>query len=965
MENMPNLPTGTVTFLFTDIEGSTKLAQRHPAAWEVLRERHHDILKSAIESHNGYTWQIIGDAFCAAFHTATDALNTAVQSQIALNKENWGNTPIKVRMGLHTGKAEIQPSGEYLGYLAMSRVQRLMSAAHGGQVLVTLATQQLVREDLPEEVTLRDMGKRRLKDLIHEEHIFQLVISNLPADFPPIKTLDAYRHNLPIQLTSFVGREKEIAAVKRLITGNRLTTLTGPGGTGKTRLSLQVGGDLLDSFPDGVWFVEFAPLADPALLARTVMITLGLREEMGRLLLNTNTLIDYLRGKTALLILDNCEHVVEASAQLAESLLQTCPDLRLLVSSREALDIPGETPYHVPSLSTPNIQLPQSVETVTQYEAVRLFIDRAQTVLPMFMVTNTNASAVAQICSRLDGIPLAIELAAARVKVLKVEQIAERLDDRFRLLTGGRRTALLRHHTLRALIDWSYDLLPAPERALLQRLSVFAGGWTLEAAETVCQGQGIDGYDVLDLLTQLVNKSLVVVDADDGTERRYRFLETIRQYAREKLLEAGEGLDVSDRHLEYFLGMAERADLELRGPKLPEWLKRLEVELDNLRAALAWSLKQNAMVGLRLASALLWFWDGGNYLREGSNWLAQLLSQPETQEHTIVRARALGIRGYLLLWGGYFREAQPILEESVAMCRELGDKPGGAFGLIHLGIAISNGGDSSQGRQRVAESLALYRELGDKFGIAWALTALGGCIGNKASPADVARAFLEEGLPIFRELEFLPGIVHILAHLGQLVLNQGDYRAARPWLEESLAMQRQLGRGGSTGLNLRYLGEVAFQEGDYKLARAYYEEQLSRAEATGNYLYAYGTEIRLGYVALREGDREAARRIFEKFLQRARKAEEQYEVVSALEGFASLAVAQNQPERAARVFAWADAAREASDNTRPPVEQADVDRDLATIHAQLDEPALAMAQAKGRAMTLEQAVAYALEETPS
>jgi class 3 adenylate cyclase len=393
---MTNLPSGTVTFLFTDIEGSTKLAQQYPDRWESLRERHHAILQSAVEAHNGYVFQIIGDAFCVAFHTASDAVRAAGKSQVDLYTENWGNVPIKVRMGIHTGQAQLQEAGDYHGYLAMSRVQRLMSAAHGGQVLLSLAAQELVRDDVPEDVSLRDMGEKRLKDLIRSEHIYQLVISDPPADFPKIKTLDAYRHNLPAQMTSFIGREKEIIEIKHAINGHRLVTLTGSGGTGKTRLSLQVAAELLDLFKQGVWFVELAPLTDPELIPQTILSVIGIREQQGKL--SIELLRDYLSDKKTLIVLDNCEHLVEASAKVTDTLLKAAPQLKILASSREALGVKGELSYPVPSLSLPDVKHLPAIEQFSQYEAVRLFIDRACLVSPHFEVDKNNAPFIAQIC---------------------------------------------------------------------------------------------------------------------------------------------------------------------------------------------------------------------------------------------------------------------------------------------------------------------------------------------------------------------------------------------------------------------------------------------------------------------------------------------------------------------------------------------------------------------------------------
>ena len=953
---MVNIPTGTVTFLFTDIEGSTQLWERRSAAMQVALTRHDAILRQTIEMNNGCVFKTVGDAFYAVFPTAPDAVTAALAAQRALCAEAWGDAPIKVRMALHTGAAD-ERDGDYFGP-PLNRVARLLSAGHGGQTLLSTITEELARDHLPQGASLRDMGERGLKDLVRPEHIYQLLAPGLPAEFPPLKTLDAFHTNLPAQLTSFIGREKEIVTVKKLIATNRLTTLIGPGGAGKTRLSLQVAADLLDSFPDGVWFVEFAPLTDPALVPQTTASALGLREETGRPLLDM--LSNYLRAKTVLLILDNCEHLVEVAAQFAEALLQACPSLRLLVSSREALGIPGETPYRVPSLSIPDTHLTQSVETVTQSEAARLFIERAQTALPTFTITKENASAVAQVCSRLDGIPLAIELAAARVKVLKVEQIAQRLDDRFRLLTGGSRTALPRQQTLRALIDWSYDLLPESERALLRRLSVFVGGWTLEAAETVCQGKGVADYDVLDPLTQLVNKSLVVVDVDEGAEMRYRLLETVRQYAREKLSDAGEGMDVRDRHLEYFLGLAERAEPELTGPRVVEWLKRLEEELDNIRVALEWSLNRDALVGLRLASALLGFWSESGYHRDGYNWLVQLLKQPKAQLRTLVRARALGILGFYLAFGDFNQDIHPILEESLTLCRELGDRHGTSFSLLQLGIFTFREENVERGRQLVTESLALYRELGDKLGMALALAYLGGTV--DANDPRRTRAYLEEALAICREIGHLIGIAERLSDLGDQAVKNGDYPAARRWLEESLEIQRRLGKGGSIIYTLTHLGELAARAGDDAQARAYYEEALARINQTGgNLTDSRWVCVKLGYAAIWQGDSGRARSLFEQSLQGFREIRERIGVAYTLEGWASLAVLQKQPERAARLLGWVDAMREAIDNPRPPVEQADVDRDLAAIHAQLGEATFAAAQAAGRAMSTDQAIAYALE----
>jgi predicted ATPase len=571
----------------------------------------------------------------------------------------------------------------------------LLEVGHGGPILLTHATEERVRDTLPEEASLRSLGEHRLKDLAAPERVFQLLHRDLPTEFLPLPSLDLLPHNLPLQVTSFVGREKEMAEVRQLLRKTRLLTLTGVGGTGKTRLALQVAADRVGEYPAGLWLAELAPLSDSTLVPQTVATLLGVREEPGRPL--TATLVEALKPKKLLVLLDNCEHLLTACAQLADALLRACPGVQVLATSREGLNIPGETTYRLPSLSVPpptawagyplaggGRHLPATVENLTQYEAVHLFLDRAATMAPAFTLTDANANAVAQVCCRLDGIPLAIELAAARVKVLSVEKIAQLLDDRFRLLTGGSRTALPRQQTLRALIDWSYDLLSEPERRLLCRLAVFAGGWTLEAASAVGIGDPIEEPEVLDLLTALVERSLVVYE---GQEERYRLLETVRQYGRDRLRESGEGEAVRRRHHDFFLTLAEEEGSKLGGPEQLQVLDRLEREHDNLRAALAWSGAQGqGEAGLRLAAALWHFWQVRGYVGEGRENLAGMLALPGAQARTAARAQALHGAGLLASHQGDHRAARALLEESLAICRELGIKEGGAKNLEGLAV---------------------------------------------------------------------------------------------------------------------------------------------------------------------------------------------------------------------------------------------------------------------------------------
>ena len=986
--------SGTITFLFTDIEGSTRLWEQHPEAMKLALAQHDEILRQAIERHAGHVFKTVGDAFYAAFANAPDALWAALDAQRELHAEEKGdhegrpydNHPvIRVRMALHSGTAE-QRDNDYFGP-PLNRVARLMSAGHGGQTLLSAITRELVQFKLPPGAELRDMGERGLKDLIRPEHIYQLTAPGLQSDFPPLKTLEAFRTNLPVQLTSFIGREKEIDAVKNLIAKHRLVTLTGSGGTGKTRLSLQVAADLLDFFPDGVLFVELAPLSDPAFVPKTVLITLELREEAGHPILET--LARYLQAKKVLLILDNCEHLVEAAAQFADAMLRVCPDLRLLVSSREALGIAGEKAWPVRSLSIPRAGAPPSVENASQYEAINLFVDRAKIVSSAFSITPANVSAVAQICARLDGIPLAIELAAARVKLLKAEQIAERLDDRFRLLTGGSRTALPRQQTLRAMIDWSYDLLPESERVLLRRLSVFAGGWTLEAAEQVCSAKDeirsqkdedrskasllypsdfiLHPSDVLDPLAQLVNKSLVVVDADDNAETRYHLLETVRQYAREKLSETGDGMALRDAHLQYFLGLAERAEPELVGLQVVEWVKRLEADFDNIRTALEWSINDDPQVGLRLASTLVWFWEESNYALDGANWLEQFLTLPETHSDKILRARALEIQGRLLIFGNTSRpKAYPALQESLALFQQADDKEGIASSLLYFGVVSFHRGDVAQGKRMVFESLALHRERKDKFGMVKALTHLA----EQVDTNDYKRSlnYFNEALALCREIGYISGMAHILSNMGWQATLHEDYVQAHLWIEESLAVSKQLRRDTITVFNMMNLGHLAFQEGKYAEAQEYYEEYLltsGKTKESSSFSGATGwVTAKLAYIALRQRNYAQARALF----QKSRSFFDEYGankvgIVYIIEGLANLAVLQGQYECAAKFFAWTDLTRIAVDNLRQPVEQAEVDRDLATIRAYLDDATFAAAQEAGRAMSMDEAIALALEST--
>ena len=925
---MSNLPSGTVTFLFTDIESSTKIAREHPETWESLRSHHDQILREAIESNNGYVFQIIGDAFCAAFQTAGEALGATVKSQIDLNNENWGSSAIKVRMGIHTGKAEIQESGDYHGYLTLSRVQRLMSAAHGGQVLVSLATQELVRNEMPEGVTLRDMGERRLKDMIRPEHIYQLVVANLPSDFPPIKTLDPYHHNIPAQMTSFIGRETEMAEIKQALSAHRLVTLTGSGGAGKTRLGLQVGAECLNQFSDGVWLAELAPVTDPTLIPQTLLSIFNLREAAQRTPLEV--LIDYLRAKTLLLILDNCEHLIEACAEISESLLQSCPNLRILASSREALGIAGEVSYRVPSLNTPNPAHLPALDELEKVDSIRLFIERAATAKQGFTLTKDNASSLAQICFRLDGIPLAIELAASRVKVLSPEQIAARLDDRFRLLTGGSRTALPRQQTLRAMIDWSYSLLSEEEKTLFRRLAVFVGGWTLEAAEAVCGEEG-GGFDVLDLLTRLVDKSLVFVEESTG-EFRYHRLETIRQYSREKFFETDEVEAVRDRHLEFFVQFAELVDENLKSRDQILWQNRMSAEQDNLRAALEWGLSRNPDSALRIAGAANLFWTAGGYSAEGFRWTQKAMEQIEKipvpkgitiEQRLLERARALRGLTRLYLSLGDNANAKRVAEESVALYRQSQDRRGLAFALVVLAYPLEFLGERVRAEAVLQESYSIACAEEDVYVICRSLNMLARVIVDLHHDLDLSQSYVQESYRLAREAGLRSQEAQASEILGLIATHRNAYDEARTHIKESIRGYQEIGAMFNVILEKSNLAHLERKVGNYTDALEYYRETI---------------------IAFRDIGQTGA-------------------VLHQLECFGFIALAQNQEERALQLFAAANALREQGGRPMTPDEQIYFNEQLKGLREKMDLMKFDSIWSKGHAKMMEQAIELALEIT--
>jgi predicted ATPase/DNA-binding winged helix-turn-helix (wHTH) protein len=725
------------------------------------------------------------------------------------------------------------------------------------------------------------------------------------------------RHNLPHQVTSFIGREKEVAELERLLSTTRLLLLTGAGGCGKTRLAVHLAANVVQGYPDGCWLVELAALADPGLVPQKVANVLGIKEQSSKSL--TESLTEYLAPRHLLLVLDNAEHVLEDGAQLADVLLRNCAHLVILVTSRERLGIAGELTYRVPSLSVPDASRDVTPEQIAAYESARLFIERARLQQPHFGVTTRNAAALASICRRLDGIALAIELAAPRVRSMSMEELSRHLDQRFGLLTGGSRTALPRHRTLRSLIDWSYDLLSDADKTMLRRVSIFSGGWTLEAAEQVCSDDG-EEREALDLLTSLVDKNLVLAEAHDGATR-YGLLETVRHYARDRLREVDQEAHLRRRRFAYFLKIAEEAKREELGANHQAWLDRLETERDNLRAALSRSAAVgDAAGGLRLAVAISGFWVFRGYYAEGRAWFSSLLAAAPEGHDAAARARALRGAGRLAQSQGDYSAAKALRQEGLAIWKELGDRQGIAQSLASLGTIAQSQGDYPAAQALFKEALAIRRELGDPHGIVASLNSLGhSAVEQGDYPA--ARVLLEEGLAISRELGHWY-VSDALYHLGTAAYFQGDYPGARARLEESLTIRRALGHRAGIAGALAALGIIAHDQGDDPTAEALLKEAVT--------------------INWELGDRRG--------------------ISESMEAFAGVTFALTGPSRAARVWGGAERLREEIGAPITPAQRSWYDRHVAAARAALgDDIAFNLAWQEGRAMNVEHAVRYALD----
>jgi predicted ATPase/class 3 adenylate cyclase len=845
---MTELPTGTVTFLFTDIEGSTGLLQTLGAGYAAVQDEHAAIVRRAVSDAGGVEVSTHGDAFFVAFRSPLGAVQAAAAAQRALAAHDWSpGPPLRVRMGVHTGEGTLG-GDDYVG-IDVHRAARIADAAHGGQVIVSEATRGLVEHALPAGASLRELGPHHLRGLTDPERLHQLVVEGLESDFPPLRTLDARPSNLPQQLTSFVGREAEITEVERLLGQTRLLTLTGPGGSGKSRLALRVATDLLPQYRDGSCFVDLAPVTDPALVPAAVANALGVQETAGRPILDE--VKDHLRHRELLQVVDNFEQVAEAGPVI-EELLVAAPKLRTLVTSRIVLSLRGEQEYAVPPLHVPDPErLPQDLSALTAVEAVRLFTERARTVRPAFQLTDENARAVAEITARLDGLPLAIELAATRTKVLSPSQLLPRLQQRLALLTSGGRTLPDRQRTLRATIAWSHDLLEPVERRLFARLSVFTGGWTFESAEAVCDPEEL-GVDALDGLTSLVDKSLIRRVEPPGLPARFSMLETIREFGLEQLEATGDLEPVRRRHAEHYLGLAEEAEPHLTGEDQGEWLDRCDQEHANLRAALRWAVETGDAGRAQGAAGALWrFWQQRGHLTEGRRWLEEVLAMPSGQAPTEARAKALAGAGGIAWWSdqdasrALYGEALAIarglgdpaplaealynqafvvaaeqdteaaarlLDESLELFRQLGDEAGVARVQVMLVVRDAMAGAWDRVVAGIQESVAIWRRRGDRLNLAFGLVWLAFAYG-RAGRRDDARATGLEALELFREADNPTGIALTLLDLAFLLTWEGRHEDAIRMAAVSKSLRDRAGGGPMPGFGGMLEGDPVAEAG--------------------------------------------------------------------------------------------------------------------------------------------------------
>ncbi len=906
-------PTGTITFLATDIQGSTEMWERYPSSMPSALERHDALLRSVVEEHGGKVFKNVGDGVFTAFDSAPQAVAAALAAQRQLTEEEWSTPePLRVRMAIHSGEAEAR-GGDYFG-IALNRVARILAAGHGGQVLLSQAVERLVSERFPEGVALRDLGLRSLKDLTEPERVFQLVMADLPDEFPPLNTLDARPNNLPAQATAVVGRSREIEEVRKLVLRDdaRVVTLTGPSGTGKTRLGIQVAAEIVDAFEHGVFLVDLAVVREPDRVAMAILEALEIEADGADD--SKQVLGEFLSDRQLLLVLDNFEQVLAAAPYVAD-LLRDASRLTVLVTSQAPLRIRGEQEYPVPPLSFPNPQRLPAIEKLTDYESVVLFTERARAVLPSFQLSEGNAPAVAEIVHQLDGLPLAIELAAARVKMFPPQALVRRLGRRFDFLTSGTRDLPDRQRTLRGALLWSYNLLSEDEKALFLRQAVFDGGFTIEAAEKVCVAEG-EHFDVVEVLSSLVDKSLLRLSHSETEEPRFERLRTIRDFSIELLEESGEADRWRKRHAEAFATFAEMLDPSRAadpGGGAPEMLAKLAYEYENIRTALHWTLDTGeGALAVRLSQALPAIWFRRGFLEDGRQILEKLEAQVDTLS-PLDRAHAINLSGRLAqMQGDNSPATMARFEESLALYREAGHDSGTARALMNIGNARSRERALDEARALFEEALALYEALGDSFGV------------NAA-----------------------------LMNLGDSYLAEGEIDQAETYFRQARDRSQREGNKVTLGFVNQYLGVVARQRGDLDVAQRHHQDSYDLFTELGAQIGIAWSQFYLAGLARSRGEGDRARKLYCQALAGFRELRVEAGIGCTLSALAGLEAETGQLEVAVRLLGAANRILKTVTMTRSTLERGDCERILEVGRDTLGEETLERLLAEGRALELD------------
>ena len=978
----------TLSLLFTDIEGSTNLLRSLGAEYRTLLAEHRRVLGDAFAAHGGTVLHREGDALFVTFADPPSAILGAIDGQVALANATWpADSHVRVRMGIHVGEVTIDEDDDYVG-LAVHQAARISAAAHGGQVLTSKAIQAQAEQRVPPEVSLKPIGRFRLKDFPEPQDLFQLRHPDLQGDFPAPRTAPGARHNLPKAISSFIGRDRDVAELAELLETARLVTLTGPGGCGKTRLAIEAASASFPVRPDGIWFVDLAPVSDRELVLSVAANAMGVQESRASA---DSALIDFLSQGRPLVILDNCEHLIPTCAALAEKWLSACPGLTILVTAREPIGVAGEMIRRVGGL-----QIPSDTDTGETSEAVQLFIERARSHEPEFEWGETELAEIAHLTIRLDGIPLAIEMAAALVGTLSVGEILARLDDRFRLLTGGGGRNLGRQQTLLATVEWSHDLLSEPERVLLRRLSVMSGSFSLEDVEAVCVGDGIDRTEVVTLLRRLVATSWVMRERS-GDRAAFRLLETSRQYALDKLVSSSEAQKFRTKHSEWFTDLAETgAESMLGGPDQAPWFDRIESELDNFRTALAWSLGDgDPALGLRLGAALSRFWEVRGHWSEGLGWLEDALAgAPDADD--VLRGRALVAASFLAFYRGQLESARSMVTEGLAAAVRAHDKPTEARGLRFEAVIEQRMGDRASAIDSANKAVELSRSHGAAADLAFALQVLGRLLAD--DDRDEARARYEEGLEVARKAEDAVSQIYLLYALGRLHVRAGDNDHARELYAEALDLSQQVGerwmamnvlvglsyvsedidagpaleemvgvlrQTGNRMMQIVWLRQLAHRrrlEGDLDGAKRAVDEALEIVKEEGtSEATILGQYILASHLDEAESDYAGALREFRNGLRAAHSQGSEWETTFGLTGVAHMLANNGENERAALLLGAAAAMQEKV-GMLPQGPRAEAQRSvIEVLGSALGEVELQRLRTEGRAMSLDEAVAMATE----